>query len=254
MRWRELVADERGYSLIELLMATLAGLVVAAATMMIVVSSYQLVHNDADRVDADQQGRIAMEQIEQLLGSSCVAGVDVSPILGGSSAGTGAPPSGANSITFYESLTDSADVTPRVDEAVIFLNGSGALEEDLYPYVSGSTGAWTFAATPSTTATLVVHAQDVPGTSSIFTYYPFTTSGQISTTADALTSGYLPSNSAQSVGAVGLEFEAAPTDADPAPGSNVDLSDQVVLRLSPVADSSGSTSSTGATTTPYPCS
>ena len=37
--------------------------------------------NGSDRVDANQQGRDALLRIEQLLNSSCVAGVGVSPVV-----------------------------------------------------------------------------------------------------------------------------------------------------------------------------
>jgi Tfp pilus assembly protein PilW len=257
MSRRGRLRGERGYTLIEMLAATGAGLTIVAAMVAVLVGAYQLLQNDADRVDANQQGRTAMAQIAQLLNSSCVAGVDVSPIVGDPApAGSTAPPSGANSITFYSSLSDAPEISQNVDEVVVFLNGAGALQEDVYRYVSGSTGDWVFASTPSSTATLVDNATDSPNTqSTMFTYYPFTTNGQLSAAADTLdAAGHLSASAAQAVGAVGIRFEAEPTDASHAPGSDIDLSDQVVLRLSPVANASGATSSTGATTTPYPCS
>ena len=96
MSWRERLRDERGYTLIELIMATAAGLVVSAAALIIIVSAVQFSTSDGERTDADQQGSVAMEKIVQALNSSCVEGNGISPIVGttGSSsalASTGAP-------------------------------------------------------------------------------------------------------------------------------------------------------------------
>jgi prepilin-type N-terminal cleavage/methylation domain-containing protein len=242
--------DERGYTLIEMIMATAAGLLVAAATMAILAASYKMLANGADRVDANQQGRTALLRIEQLLESSCVAGLGVSPVVGGSSAGTGAPPSGANSITFLSSLSDLQSVPPNED--VISLTGGGALDLVTYTNPTGSEPDWVFPTTATSTTVLVSHAALTPNTAAIFKYYPYASNGQLATTADQLVNGYLPSsgNSGQNsatVSAVTIQFEALASDGNSSVGNGVDFSDQVVLRLTPV-------SSTPPTSTPEPCS
>ena len=82
MSWRERLSDERGYTLIELVMATAAGLVVCAAALAIVVSSLSFANGDSERIDSNQQGSVAMEKIVQALNSSCVVGYGISPIVG----------------------------------------------------------------------------------------------------------------------------------------------------------------------------
>ncbi len=238
MRRRKQMRDERGYTLIEMIAATGAGLLVAAAAMALLATSYHMLSNGADRVDANQQGRAALLQIEQLLNSSCVAGVGVSPIVGVSSGGSGAPPSGANSITFYASQSDSPTAEPN--EYVVYLSGGGALDLATYPWVSGSNPDWVFATSPSpvTPQVLVTHAATTPGTSALFSYYSYASSGQL-TSAD-------PSSSS-SIAAVTIQFEALATDNNTSIGNGVNFSDQVVLRLTPV-------SGTPPTSTPEPCS
>ena len=244
MRTRGHIRDERGYTLIEMIAATAGGLVVAGAAMALLAASYHMLSNGADRVDANQQGRTALLRIEQLMNSSCVAGVGVSPIVGGSSAGSGAPPSGANSVTFYASQSDSPATPPN--EYVLYLSGGGALNLDTYSNPTGSEPDWVFPTT-HTTATLVTHAANTPGTSALFNYYQYAASGQLNTTADTLVGGYLPSASASSVAAVTIQFEAFATDNNTSIGNGVNFSDQVVLRLTPV-------SGTPPTSTPEPCS
>ena len=72
--------DERGFTLIEMLVAMLAGGIVASATLAIVIVSVHLTSNYNDRVDANQQGRMAIEQITQALNSSCVSAA-TAPVL-----------------------------------------------------------------------------------------------------------------------------------------------------------------------------
>jgi Tfp pilus assembly protein PilW len=236
---------EHGYTLIEMIVATGAGLIVAAAALAILATSYHMLANGGDRVDANQQGRIALQRIEQLLNSSCIAGVGVSPIVGGSSAGSGAPPSGADSITFVASQSDSPSAEPS--EYVLYLSSGGALDLATYVYRSGSDPDWVFATAPASTVALLSHAALTSGTSAIFNYYQYAASGQLQTTADPLVGGYLPSSSAASVAAVTIQFEALATDNNTSVNNGIDLSDQVVLRLTPV-------SSTPPTSTPEPCS
>ena len=59
--------DERGFTLVEVMVALAIGLVVSTATLAIVIVSVHLGSNFTNRVDANQQGRIAMEKVTQAL-------------------------------------------------------------------------------------------------------------------------------------------------------------------------------------------
>ena len=78
--------DERGFTLIELLVALRAGAVISTATLEIVIISLHLSSNYTDRIDANQQGRIAMERITQALTVGCVDARPVPPVVAGSTA------------------------------------------------------------------------------------------------------------------------------------------------------------------------
>ena len=78
-------ARSQGFTLVEVLVALILGLIVAAATMAIVITSVHFSSNYGDRVDATQEGRAAMLKITQALDSSCVA-TSVAPILAASDA------------------------------------------------------------------------------------------------------------------------------------------------------------------------
>ncbi len=233
MTWRARLRDERGFTLIELILASAAGLLVSGAALAIIAVSYELLRNNADRVDANQQGRTAMLEIEQLLNSSCVGGlVGFAPVQAGSS---------ANSITFIASRADNP-VTPP-SEYQISLSGSNQLNLTTYPYAAGSAPNWTFSSSGQT-QTLITHAALVPGTSAIFSYYPYTASGTLATSSPSLP---LSATDADNVAEIGIQFEAQPSDGVTVRGSNADFSSEVVLRLTPVSTSTIST-------TPLPCS
>jgi hypothetical protein len=214
---------------------------VCGAAVAIVISALHLSLNDGDRTDADQQGSVAMEKIVQALNSSCVVGVGVSPIVGvsGSSGATGstaAPPSSNNSLTLYSSLTDTPAITDP-SEIVIYLSSTnGPLDMATYQYSTGASG---YSATPSSVFDLIPHAAPVGSsgasgsTTPIFTYY-----------------GYDPSTGATNAAAtseIGINLQAQPSDGNDPLHAAVDLSDEVVLRLTAVSNypEGGSSGATG---------
>ena len=148
-RLRARLANERGFTLIELLVATACGMIVSVATLAIVISSVHLSANYTDRIDSNQEGRVAMERIIQALNSSCVSAT-LPPIL----AGTGG--SDGNDAVFYSSLTDSPTITPnKVEVSLVGATGAQSLVMYTYDYVSGTTpSTWAFAGTPSTSDVL----------------------------------------------------------------------------------------------------
>ena len=233
MTWRARLRDERGFTLIELILASAAGLLVSGAALAIIAVSYELLRNDADRVDANQQGRTAMLEIEQLLNSSCVGGlVGFAPVQAGSS---------ANSITFIASRADDPATPPS--EYQIYLTGSNQLDLTTYQYAAGSAPYWSFSSSGQT-QTLITHAAVVPGTSAIFSYYPYQSSGALAT---SISTTPLSLTDAANVAEIAIQFEAQPSDGVTVSGSNADFASEVVLRLTPVSTSTLST-------TPLPCS
>jgi len=242
-RVRGRLGDERGFTLIELLVATVCGMIVSAATLAIVISSVHLSANYGDRVDANQEGRIAMERITQALNSSCVAAT-LPPILGGSD---------ANDAVFYSSLTDQPTITPnKIRVSLVGATGSQSLIMYTYAYVSGTTpGTWTFASTPTTSFVVLAHA--APVTTSgvaqpLFGYYGYTTSGALALSTAPFGTP-LSATDAANTAEVTITFEALPSDGSAtasntlARGEPADFTDSVVLRLAPASTAAGATNS-----------
>jgi len=177
---------ERGFTLIELMVAALSGLVVAAAMGAIVVASVHLRSNLGDRVDANQQARTAMEKITQALNSSCVA-TAVAPIVGGTN-------SDDTHLVFYNSLTDVPTIQPNL--VTVALTG-GQLTMSTATWASGTAPSlsnpnpWTFNTGTATTVVLLQHAVAATVNSvaqPVFQYYGYASNGSISTTPFMATS------------------------------------------------------------------
>jgi len=170
---RPRLRDERGFTLIELLVAMSVGMVVLLAAFMLLDRSFTASGQIADRQDALQRGRQAMELITRQLRSQ-VCTVPVPPDTGF------APPvvQGLdNSVTFYGSLSESSQ---SVTKRTLAFSGTGAgsitqtvingVPSPAYPRM-GFTGA-------GTSTTLLTNVQQVQdGTPAVnrpvFKYYRY---------------------------------------------------------------------------------
>jgi prepilin-type N-terminal cleavage/methylation domain-containing protein len=163
-----LIRDQQGMTLIELLIATAAGVVVFMGLTMVVIASVHQSTRLSKRVHATQEARTALQRIVTGLHSSCVA-AEVAPIQENSS---------DTSLKFIYQIGSAAALTPVVRE--IKLTGT-TLSESIYPSVSGSTPSWKFATSPTSTKTLMTNVSAVSASVPLFSYYAFN-SGVISST------------------------------------------------------------------------
>jgi Tfp pilus assembly protein PilW len=240
--------DERGYTLIELLVASVAGIIVTAAMGAIVIVTFHFSSNYGDRVDVNQEGRIAMQKITQALDSSCVSS-GVAPII--SSGSTGSYVTDGTHIWFYSStnsgvntgstIQDGPTITPALIN--IALSG-GALVMNTYANTGGSapsatnTNPWTFASTPAATFTLLPHVAQTGGSGPVFQYYGYNSSGALNTTA--YTTPLSAANAALTAEVV-INYQALPSDGFTTSHVAADIADEVVLRLTPASANTGVT-------------
>lgn len=226
--------DERGFTLIELLVAMIAGLVVSFAAFAILNTSLSQSTRIADRVSADQRGRIAMEKIMLELHSSCLA-PGVTPVEPGSAetklrivSQTGAQPS-FEAVKLHEiSLVEEKP-------------GKYKLVDASYPSTAEKKAPeWKFSGTAESTQTLltgVTQSETSEKTAiPIFQYFKYEGS-ELSTTPLL---GTLTETVAGEVAAITVSFTTAPesgTVGKTPGGRTVDLSDTAVLRFSPASTS-----------------
>ena len=261
--------SQAGFTLVELLVAIMAGTIVVFAAMTILFTTYDQASRTFSRIDATQRARQALEILENELQSACVA-YGTTPIQGGAN---GAQRSSATQLAFISSPGTSPSITP-VEHVIAVANG--ALSDTTYA-AGGTAPDWTFSSTPVTATTLltnvsqgVVNGQSAPyfqyfaygvPTNSNGNPYQNTAGNDYEILLDGITdipgTNTLPFNSpdpltvplsqsdAQNAAEVVITLRVGPgvapneSDSDESTSyadANDTVTDSIVLRLTPVAD------------------
>ena len=264
-RVSQLLAAEGGFSLMELLVAMLAGIVVVLAVFTIQDVVLRQTSREFSQVDATQHVREALENLENELHSACLTD-NVTPIQGGSTTTT---------LLFVSQFGPAATLTP-VEHQIAFSSTAQTLVEKTFAETGVTTSSsglpvYTFSTTPSTTRTLLTNVKQ-SGTTPVFQYFayqqPLNGSGQPYTdsagdpymmlldgTGDVPGTGIIPPaqplnatpslavSDAQNTSEVMVTISAGPSGGT---GENTNLSDArdtvsdgVVLRLTPAANHAG---------------
>ena len=113
--------DESGYSLTELLMAMIVGLIVLFAAFLLLDTANSTSAQIADRQDAVQRGRSAMELLTRQVRSQVCLGAAVQPITYGD----------PDTVTFYADLTDGSKNIER--RKITFDATAKTITEQVYP-------------------------------------------------------------------------------------------------------------------------
>jgi prepilin-type N-terminal cleavage/methylation domain-containing protein len=163
-RWRE----QRGYTLIELLVAMAIGLVVSLGAFTFLEFASGDVSRVTERVHVTQIGRVALEKIMLELHSVCVT-PEVNPILQESN----------GSIIKFVSETGKGATFPTVKEhEIIYTAGSGTTEGTLIEKTYASIGEavkgnYTFSTTVLSTTRLLKGVRQTTESTPIFRYYRY---------------------------------------------------------------------------------
>ncbi len=221
--------SEHGFTLIELLVGTMLGLVVVGALFAILDVAIHQSSRIQDRASADQRGRIALENIMQLVQSSCVA-PNFTPIE---------PASTGTALR----LVSQSGAKASLNEVTLHeLKLTGTTITD-YMYASeGSAPNWKFPAKATSERTLIKGVAQVEPkageTTPMFRYYSYTNEGTLST--EALTTP-LSEESAGKAGALTVAFIAYPENGNTTNSRGYEMTDSAVLRFDPSSLTSAST-------------
>jgi prepilin-type N-terminal cleavage/methylation domain-containing protein len=223
---RRRLSDERGFSLIELLMAMVIGMLVLMAAFMLFDRTITASGQIADRSEALQRGRLAMDLITRQLRSQVCLG-DTAPIVSGSS----------SSITFYADFSDgTAPLRKRTltyDATTNTITESVVAGTGTYPAL-----AFTGAATSVPLLTKVAEILDTPTTlRPMFRYYGYqtgTTNGTLVELTSPLSSSDLSRVAVIKVGF--RSFAVRPVSND---NNSAVLEDDVYVRVASPGDPTG---------------
>jgi len=218
--------NERGTTLVELLVALMAGMVIISALTMVIMTTMHGTARVVARVEATQRARLALVKLMQELHSACVS-PEIAPIK---------EKSEGNKLRFVHQTGSEVQPTPVL---TVVTYSNGALKQADFAYKSGVAPNWTFnEEKPISSQTLLTKVAPVSPSSSIFSYYRYA-SGTLSTTPQAT-----PLSETESL--LTVEVQAALT-AEPEKataiqnaGSNATVRNAATLRLTPPSFNEGS--------------
>lgn len=151
------VRAEQGFTLVELLVAMAAGIVIVFGLSAILIATLHQTQRSFTRVDATRQARTALGTIENELHSACV-GNNAAPIQ---------PGSDDNTLIFLSYFGAAVSPTPAWHR----LRFSGSTLTDTTYAVTGSAGSWSPTGS-GTTTTLLSNVAVQPG-GPVFRYYAY---------------------------------------------------------------------------------
>ena len=214
---RRPISDERGITIIEMLVGMLIGVMVLGGIVTLVTTTARSSGRISERVAADEVARPMVQRILNELHSTCVS-PGVAPILAGST---------GTSISFLHQTGSAVTLTPV--KRTIALSG-GNLTDTSYAATGGAAPTWTFATTPSSSYRLLTNVSAI-GSTPIFRYYAYV-NGSISSTP--LTTPLSATDAARAVQVdLSLAVSPAASGSSSEAGAPIELTNSVLVRFSP---------------------
>jgi type II secretory pathway component PulJ len=223
---------EAGFTLIEVLVATITSMVVALALFAIIEFGFRQTASVAERVNANQRGRLAMENVLNYLHSSCVS-VSAVPVLEKST----------NSSLYILSQEGSQAFFTSMTRHRIYLASNGTLYDAYYNSTGGIAPNWTFPAETSPTGTRVLLTNvSQSGSTPVFRYFKYEGGSLSETELPATAPSGLSAANAKATAAVTVTFTVAPeTKAVTGVSKSIELSNTALLRFDPASTTSQDT-------------
>jgi len=212
-----------GFTLVELMVALMAGLVILSALTMVILTTLHGTSRVSARVHATQNARLGMTKLMQELHSACVT-PEIAPIRQGSS---------GTSLQFIHQTGSAVSPTPVYSEVNF---SGGALTQQDY-HVTGTSPNWSKGAATGSPRTLLSDVAPVPPSSTIFSYYSYS-GGTISQTPQTVP---LSEGDAALTVEIHTALSAAPETTPVADsGANSVVQNSATLRLTPPSFNEGS--------------
>jgi prepilin-type N-terminal cleavage/methylation domain-containing protein len=195
--------SEQGFTLPELLVGIVIGMIVLFAALTLLDNTVSLGAKVGKRVDATQRGRTALDRITRDLNSMvCLPGDPAQDaLISGSD----------TSIDVYADLGDGSASKPPQRRTVTYNPTARTITERVYT-PTGSAGNYVFPTSPTSTTTLL--SDVIPdGTTPIFTYYPIdpTPDDDVAPTPLSTATGALVATDLDAVARIRITFKALPS-------------------------------------------
>ena len=203
-----------GFTLPEVLIASLVGFIVLSATLGLLESTVRLGGGTMSKTDAMQRGRLAMDVITRQLRSQVCAVAGEPAIVEGHD----------DRVTFYADFGDGRTAPDR--RALVLDPTQKTLVASVYGGNGQPPGPYTFSANPTRTEHVLENAVPVSGTP-FLRYFAFTTGANPEPSEQLATP--LSENDRTRVARIEIAYSARPTGARDGRHS-IALRDQVMVR------------------------
>jgi hypothetical protein len=222
--------DETGTTLVELMVALMAGLVIFMALTTMVITTMHGSARVTARVEATQRARVAMVNLTNQLHSACVA-PEIAPVRPGST---------GNSLKFVHQTGSAVSPTPILT-VVSYANGT--LTQSDYSWTSGASPNWVFdEKNPTSTRILLTKVAPIPPATSIFSYYRYSNGAVSGTPLSPPVSGLSTEEAALTVEVrAGISADPLRTPVKDT-GAEANVRGSATLRLTPPSFNEGSPS------------
>jgi Tfp pilus assembly protein PilW len=210
-------ADERGFTLIETLMAASIGIVILLAAFFLLDRSLTTSGQVADRSEALQRARQTMLLMTRQIRSQVCLGTSTVPVISGTD----------SSVSFYADLSDGS--TPVQKRTLTFDPAAGTITESVVTG-SGTYPSLTFTGTPVTNTLLTKVDQIMDGTVArpVFRYYGYVSTSTTGALQQLTTP--LSSSDLSRVAVVKVGFRALPNRPITDTNNSTSIEDDVYVR------------------------
>jgi type II secretory pathway pseudopilin PulG len=210
---------EEGFTLPELLVGIIVGMIVLLAALTVLDSTVSLGTKVSKRVDATQRGRTGLDRITRDLNSMvCLPGDPAQDaLIAGSN----------NSVDIYADLGNGSTSQPPQRRTITYDPATRRITERVYT-PTGTPGNYVFPTGATATTTLLSDViQD--GTTPIFTYYPIDTTpdDDVAPSPLSTSSGALSATDLDSVARIRITFKALPSNRSTAKPGDAVMQDDV---------------------------
>jgi Tfp pilus assembly protein PilW len=216
--------DERGTTMVELLVGMAMGMVVLVGlTMTIIVVLHGTARVDA-RVESTDNVRVAVARVMEELHSACVS-PQIAPVQEKST---------GNSLVFWHAAAGEATAVEPIPVKSKIAYSGGTLTQTDYAKTGGTSPNWVFSETGSERK-LLTNVAPATGSSVVFSYYKYESGALVKLTATELSK-----TEAEAVIVVKVALTASPksTPVHDA-GAAATVEDSATLRLTPPSFNEG---------------
>jgi prepilin-type N-terminal cleavage/methylation domain-containing protein len=217
---------QEGFTLPEVLIASVIGFIVLAATMGLLTSTLRLGSGISAKTDAMQRGRVALDTMTQQLRSQVCLNRDNPAVL---AHGTNGAVSNENAVTFYADFSDGSGDTPPMKRRLEFDAATNSIRHYSYTTTVTPPTAVSWPAQPNRAGVVLENAALQPG-KPFLTYYAYQrVDGEPSPVYQELPPPLSTAEAAR-VARIDLSFAARPTGVRDAARHAVNVNDRVLVR------------------------